>query len=1104
MNSALIGTFKGSFDEFGTYSVKAFGAVGDGITDDTAAIQAAIDAAILVGGIVKFTPGSTYKTTAELLIGVGKTIVLEGGTEYDTTISCISPARSVLACVGNAFRATGLGFYANRETNYGVYLENASQTYLNHCMTYQPLVDGFHLHVDCDGVRLDNCLAQLSGKIYHTAGYAGPSPANIKTLVVGTVSKTSGASCIITRDSGTLDFTTLGIRAGDMISTHPTAPGDASAEWLSISSVDSATQITCVSVPVSSGAAAGLQFSIHVGNGYHEGPGRADVNINQLDKFLARNNACFGVRVNGLYGLSSTNLQSDANGAYPVGVGTAGVATIGCSFVRSYFENNGAANNFFLGYAADVIIDSVNGTGQPVVSNPSYVWGVIRGMQNAGDPGRIDPLGGSIDYVPSGALMADVYAKGRILGQNYAQNSTGTSSLTMRDSLASAWTAVSGSGAGGQDSNTVGYNFDTNLALTTGNLFKWKNHGTDLITADYLGNLSAKSLNTPTMFNVKAFGAKGDGTTNDYAAIQAAITAADAAGGTVYLPAGTYRVDTELLANSPRKVTIQGDGTSSMVIRAGAAITSVLGLTGAFTVCDLTLNANALAQYAGRGAGSVSESIFRRVTFTNAKNDGWHFNAVGISDNNSFYDCVWEVNGTIFRTSGRGAIGGSAIETVTPGTVATNGLTVTGTGTQFNSMGIRRGDFIAVGVSPLTEYLQIASVDSDTVITLEATSASVVVRSGQEFAIGVGDGHHENYGAADNNINRFFGGRVRSAAGCGMVFGGLYGPQVTGIQIDVCNNGYAIAVGNGMLNPVYGANFNSVYIESCAAGGFYLGYAAGITITGTMDTSLSAPRYDGQVTTGTPPRWRAPDSARVFGVWMGSSYYSYAGASQVDPIGGGFSNIPVTTTSASRFTINGPLRHLAVLTSCAAGTPITPGGSAFAYMSVAGDVLMTATPSITQTNYGTGDIIYMSVSGAANSLTFQDESVLAGSKIHLGGRQRLRLNSDNTAVWWFSPSGYWSLVATDGILYDVADSTGIPGAATQNTLSGRVSIAAGVANVVVTNSKITTTSKVFAVLQSADSTLTMIQCVVPAAGSFTIQGNANATATTNIAWKLEQ
>jgi hypothetical protein len=73
-------------------------------------------------------------------------------------------------------------------------------------------------------------------------------------------------------------------------------------------------------------------------------------------------------------------------------------------------------------------------------------------------------------------------------------------------------------------------------------------------------------------YDVRAFGARGDGVTSDSAAIQAAIDAAErAGGGTVFFPCGTY-----LLQSADRRVTV----TSSNIRLLGSGACSVLKLSG--------------------------------------------------------------------------------------------------------------------------------------------------------------------------------------------------------------------------------------------------------------------------------------------------------------------------------------------------------------------------------------------------------------------------------------------------------------------------------------------------------------------------------------------
>ena len=64
--------------------------------------------------------------------------------------------------------------------------------------------------------------------------------------------------------------------------------------------------------------------------------------------------------------------------------------------------------------------------------------------------------------------------------------------------------------------------------------------------------------------SVKDFGAKGDGVTDDAAAIQAAVDSLPASGGTVFVPAGDYRVSTSVVLGRDN-ISLVGQGASSVL-----------------------------------------------------------------------------------------------------------------------------------------------------------------------------------------------------------------------------------------------------------------------------------------------------------------------------------------------------------------------------------------------------------------------------------------------------------------------------------------------------------------------------------------------------------
>lgn len=81
--------------------------------------------------------------------------------------------------------------------------------------------------------------------------------------------------------------------------------------------------------------------------------------------------------------------------------------------------------------------------------------------------------------------------------------------------------------------------------------------------------------------NVKTYGAKGDGVTDDTAAIQAAINACPA-GGIVTLPPGTYKITAALVISAA--MTLRGTGVSTVGFGNGGVPTAAPWLTGSVIV----------------------------------------------------------------------------------------------------------------------------------------------------------------------------------------------------------------------------------------------------------------------------------------------------------------------------------------------------------------------------------------------------------------------------------------------------------------------------------------------------------------------------------------
>ncbi len=99
-----------------------------------------------------------------------------------------------------------------------------------------------------------------------------------------------------------------------------------------------------------------------------------------------------------------------------------------------------------------------------------------------------------------------------------------------------------------------------------------------LLESAEIRNSSIEIIGAPIYINVKDFGAVGDGLTDDRLAIQNAINAVPSAGGTVFFPAGTYRIAPATSINSiwnlwvdltvKSNVNLLGEGGGKSVLKA--------------------------------------------------------------------------------------------------------------------------------------------------------------------------------------------------------------------------------------------------------------------------------------------------------------------------------------------------------------------------------------------------------------------------------------------------------------------------------------------------------------------------------------------------------
>lgn len=156
------------------------------------------------------------------------------------------------------------------------------------------------------------------------------------------------------------------------------------------------------------------------------------------------------------------------------------------------------------------------------------------------------------------------------------------------------------------------------------------------------------------VFNVKAsaYGAVGDGVTDDRTAIAAAITAAAAVDGIVFFPSGTYRIESGITV--PYNVWMVGCGPNASVIAPSHVTAHAITFTGDASAIRHTLMFGLALQPSAATTGSLLVSLATNTLYLkivgceigNANADGACFSSTNSSLSLEMHDCRVVQGGT--------------------------------------------------------------------------------------------------------------------------------------------------------------------------------------------------------------------------------------------------------------------------------------------------------------------------------------------------------------------------------------------------------------------------------------------------------------------------
>lgn len=155
--------------QYGVVNVRDFGAVGDGVHDDTAAIQGAVNYAGNNGGGVVSMPPGTYLISSSVAINYNRLLII--GSGQSTRIMTTSATLNIFQTPGTTaiydinFRDFYIGSSVSKTGGYGIYFNNAYNCFVDRVMSSDALTasgaSSNLLHgvgiASCGQIHVDRC-----------------------------------------------------------------------------------------------------------------------------------------------------------------------------------------------------------------------------------------------------------------------------------------------------------------------------------------------------------------------------------------------------------------------------------------------------------------------------------------------------------------------------------------------------------------------------------------------------------------------------------------------------------------------------------------------------------------------------------------------------------------------------------------------------------------------------------------------------------------------------------------------------------------------------------------------------------------------------------